>query len=67
MADTKTQLDAACDAELHSEHLCYIISQGLHFDDAREYQALVQEPRFRCGHCGRTAGNRDNLCVPTDM
>ncbi len=67
MADTKTRPNAACDTERHSEHLCYIIAQGLHLGDAPGYQALVKRPRFRCGHCGRTARNRDNLCVPTDM
>ncbi len=67
MADTKIRLDAACDTELHGEHLCYIISQGLHLIDAPGYQRLVSEPRFRCGHCGRTAKDRTSLCVPRDL
>ena len=67
MTDTKIPCDAVCDTELHSEHLCYIISQGLHLTDTPGYRTLVKEPRFRCAHCGRTARSRANLCVPTDM
>jgi hypothetical protein len=67
MTDTKTQADAGCDTELHGEHLCYIISQGLDLTDALEYEALVREPRFRCGHCRRMARNGENLCVPIDI
>ena len=67
MADTKVELDAACDTELHGEHLCYITSQGLHLSDASKYRALLKDPRFRCGHCGRAAGKRANLCVPAEI
>jgi hypothetical protein len=67
MADTKVRLDAACDSDLHGEHLCYIISQGLHLTDASKYRAMVTDPRFRCGHCGRAAASRDNLCVPMGL
>ena len=67
MADTKIQTDVACNSELHVEHLCYIMSQGLHLTDPASYLALIDKPRFRCGHCGRTAGSRRNLCVPEDL
>ena len=67
MAKTKVQFDAACEAGLHSEHLCYIIAQGLHLTDASGYEALITESRFRCGHCQRTARERTNLCVPLDL
>jgi hypothetical protein len=49
------------------EHLCYLLSQGFHLDDARAYQTLIENPRFRCRHCGRTAANRKNLCLPVPL
>ena len=67
MADTKMELEIICDAELHEEHMCYITSQGLHLSDPLAYAALIDEPRFKCGHCGRTARSRTNLCVPLDL
>jgi hypothetical protein len=67
MTDTKIRMDALCDTGTHGEHLCYIIAQGLHLSDVPEYLALVEEPRFRCTHCGRAARDRVNLCVPEDM
>lgn len=66
-ADTKMRLEIICDADLHEEHLCYIVSQGLHLSDALAYEALIDEPRFRCDHCGRHARSRTNLCVPCEL
>jgi len=65
--DTKMRLEILCEAELHEEHLCYIVAQGLHLSDALAYEALIDEPRFQCAHCGRTARSRKNLCVPIDL
>jgi hypothetical protein len=67
MADPKVQLEVLCDDDLHSEHLCYILSQGLNLADEAGFQALTENPRFRCGHCRRTARSRQNLCVPTNL
>jgi hypothetical protein len=67
MADTKTQYTVIDGDDLHEEHLCYIVSQGLHLSDRPAYEELVAEPRFRCSHCGRTARSRRNLCVPVDL
>ena len=67
MADTKIRLEIVSDSNLKDEHLCYIVSQGLHLTDPDEYRALVDSPRFRCGHCGRTARSRSNLCIPVDL
>ena len=67
MTDTKVSFDTACDVDPHSEHLCYIVSQGLHLSDAPGYQALIAEPQFRCEHCRRTARARANLCIPKDL
>ena len=67
MPDTKTSSEIACDSELHGEHLCYVISQGLHIAEEKAYLALIESPQFRCGHCGRLAKNAKNLCVPGDL
>lgn len=66
--DGKTaHLGTDCDSELHREHLCYIISQGFSLTNEQDYRALVEEPAFRCGHCGRAAKNAGNLCVPVGL
>ena len=67
MTDTKMELEILCDEDLHEEHLCYIVSQGLNLSDALAYEALIDEPRYRCDHCGRHARDRSNLCVPMDL
>ncbi len=67
MANIKTEPQADVSTELHSEHLCYIRAQGLHLTDAPNYQLLIEKPKFRCHHCGRTAASRRNLCVPGDL
>jgi hypothetical protein len=57
--------DTGCgNLEFHTEHLCYIVSQGFDVTDTESYQALVANPRFQCSHCGRKAGNEKHLCVP---
>ena len=56
-----------CDVASHTEHLCYLLSQGFHLEDAAAYTVLVQNPRFRCGHCGRTAAGQMNLCLPVPL
>jgi len=62
-----SDLGTDCDSELHGEHLCYIISQGFHLTDEQDYQALVEQPAFRCDHCRRTAKSAGNLCVPVGL
>ena len=62
----RTELDADCgESELHTRHLCYIVSQGFNLTDEQSYRVLVEDPKFRCNHCGRTANSDQNLCVPT--
>lgn len=48
----------------HSNHLCYLISQGFHLSDEREFEALITNAEYRCDHCGRHAKSDANLCVP---
>jgi len=56
--------NSICDSELHNEHLCYIRSQGFHLTNEQEYNTLVEDVKYMCNHCYRTARNADNLCVP---
>jgi hypothetical protein len=63
-----TGLNGECgDAELHAHHLCYIVSQGFDLTDERCYRALLEDPKFKCDHCGRTANRDQNLCVPVQV
>ena len=52
------------EGDLAAEHLCYLVSQGFHLTDRREYEDLVRYPQFRCDHCGAHARHEANLCVP---
>ncbi len=67
MAKEDSQVDPKCQAELHDQHLCYLMSQGFHLSDAEEYNDLTDDPRFRCDHCGREANGGQNMCVPVDL
>ena len=67
MVSNTKQLEKECETEQHDEHLCYIVSQGLHLNDQQAYSALTRDPRFFCHHCGRIAKSGANLCVPVDL
>jgi hypothetical protein len=67
MATVTIQPNKECSADAHTEHLCYIMSQGFHLTDKQEYRALVEEPKYRCDHCRRTAKSAANLCVPVPL
>ena len=53
--------------DAHTQHLCYIVSQGFHLSDEAEYQALAKEPQFKCKQCGRVAKSENNLCKPVKL
>ena len=59
--------NSECKSESHSQHLCYIVSQGFHISDPKEYNALIKNPKFKCQHCGQVAEKKDNLCVPNKL
>ena len=67
MALKTAQLDLECCTGSHTEHLCYMVSQGFHISDEPEYKALVENPRYQCNHCGRIATSGANLCVPFEL
>jgi len=65
--DAVTKTEERCDIDSHTEHLCYLLSQGFHLDDAGTFQTLIQNPRFQCGRCGLAAADRKNLCRPAPL
>ena len=67
MAVKTAQFDLECCTGLHTEHLCYMVSQGFHISDEQEYRRLVEDPRYQCNRCGRVAASDTNLCVPVDL
>jgi len=67
MATIDTQRNTECHNGAHTEHLCYIMSQGFHLSDEEGFRALVDNPAYRCRHCGRTTKNGENLCVPAPL
>ena len=67
MATKIAELNTECHSEKHTEHLCYIISQGFHLAGEHEYIALVENPEYRCDRCGRRAKSDDNVCVPVPL
>jgi hypothetical protein len=56
-----------CKSDEHARHLCHIVSYGCHVNNPQEYKGLVEEPRFQCHFCGRTAHSAENLCMPMDL
>ena len=67
MAQENDQHNTECESELHSQHLCYFISQGFHLTDEERYKAMVSSPEFKCEHCGRVANSDKNLCKPISL
>jgi len=67
MAMKITEPNTECRSETHSDHLCYIVSQGFHLTDEQGYKALVGSPQYRCGRCGRNAKSKANLCIPVPL
>jgi hypothetical protein len=67
MAQEGVELDLSCSSEFHSQHLCYMASQGFHLSDQEEYRSLVQDPQFKCQNCGRVARSDKNLCQPVKL
>jgi hypothetical protein len=64
-ADTK--LDLECCTGVHTDHLCYMVSQGFHVSDEEEYKALVENAEYKCHRCERVARSCSNLCVPVHL
>ena len=67
MAEELVQHNTECCTGNHSEHLCYLTSQGFHLSDEQEFRALIENAKFKCKHCGRQAKSNANLCVPAPL
>ncbi|TFG46449.1 MAG: hypothetical protein E4H40_07350 [Candidatus Brocadiia bacterium] len=67
MAKKPVQHNLGCLSDSHNCHLCYMVSQGFHLTDEKEYKALVRSPKFKCMHCGRAANSEGNLCEPVKL
>lgn len=67
MTDEIFSSDSGCDSPSHEQHLCYMISQGFNLTDQDQYNALIEDPHFRCEKCGRTAKSEANLCKPVEL
>lgn len=67
MTDEICSSDSGCDSPSHEQHLCYMISQGFNLTDQDQYNALIEDPQFRCEKCGRTAKSEANLCKPAEL
>ena len=67
MAEEIAQQNTECCTGGHSEHLCYMISQGFNLSDEQEFKMLVEDAEFKCNHCGRYAKSDTNLCVPVRL
>ena len=67
MTEESISHNSECESDSHSQHLCYIVAQGFHLSEPEEYQDLVSEAKFKCGHCGRVANSDKNLCKPVKL
>jgi len=67
MNDIKIQHNTASGSGFYENHLCYMAAQGFNLEDPVEYNALADDPHYRCDHCGRHANSRENLCRPEPL
>lgn len=56
-----------CDNEMHKKHLCYLIYEGRHYSQPKEYKELVDEGNYICQNCGRTSKASESLCAPREL
>lgn len=67
MAKDYAQHNKECQSGLHTQHLCYFVSQGFHLSNKQEYKALIEDPQFICQRCGHVAKSDKNLCNPVEL
>lgn len=67
MAEGNAPHNTQCGSESHDQHLCYLMSQGIHLSDVEEYETLINDPKFECERCGRKANGSGSLCVPVEL
>jgi hypothetical protein len=67
MPDNHPNHNAECKSDEHTKHLCYFVSYGYHVNNEEEYKDQVEDPRYKCRICGRTAHDEDSLCKPVNL
>ncbi len=67
MAEKKIQPNTNCKSEGHNKHLCFLMYEGFHYNNPEAYKEIVQDARYRCQNCGRTAKSKENLCDPVAL
>ena len=67
MTKEHTEHNTECKSDEHTKHLCYFVSYGYHVDNEQDYKDLVEQPKFKCYFCGRTAHSSDSLCKPMNL
>jgi rubrerythrin len=67
MAEDTVSNNSDCESSSHTQHLCYIISQGFNLSDEAEYKALIKDPKFKCQKCGRSAKSENSLCKSVEL
>jgi len=67
MAEQTLPHNEACQHPGHTKHLCFLMHDGFHYSQKEQYKAMVQNARFRCQNCARTAANAENLCAPVEL
>jgi hypothetical protein len=67
MSSEQSPHNPSCKSDQHTQHLCYFVSYGYHVDNPADYKDLVEEPRYLCRICGRTAHLETSLCAPQKL
>jgi hypothetical protein len=67
MTEKHPKSNSECKSDEHTKHLCYFVSYGYHINNEEDYKSLVEEPKFQCHFCGRTAHAAESLCMPMDL
>ena len=64
MAEQKMSQNENCTSDVHNKHLCFLMCEGIHFNNKDAYREMVKDAQYRCQNCGRTAKSEANLCEP---
>lgn len=67
MCDNHPGGNKECKSDEHIKHLCFLLSDGFDEKNPDEFKGLVEEPRFQCHTCGRTAHSAENVCMPIEL
>jgi hypothetical protein len=57
--------DCSCD-NIPEHRMCRLTKPARGFD-VEKVKKLTSDPKFFCTCCGRTANNKENLCIPVGL